>query len=323
MAERAPGRIARWLLPALIALPFVAAVVVDVVRVARRPPAVDRPLLEISSLRFDPAEPVFDLRGDAPGSGQGVAGPGFDLGSGWGQVTPEGRWTAAAAATLRLDLGHGGQRVLLVDGRADRGERVPVLLSVAVNGVDCGRARLERHRAVCRFALPEGVGRPGANEVDLELIDAGTGRAAEGRTALIRRLGLAAESAIAFDAIELQPALLVDREQGSVLIRRAGRFVASFSTPRSGSALSGRLRFREPDEAAWCRVVITRRYAGPERFDIVSERTLHASRSRTAKIRQELTDRQEPVALIVEVSPAAAAGGVLLDELNVEVSPKR
>jgi len=323
MSEARPWRVPRWVLPAVIALPFAAAVVIDVVRVLTAEPARARDLLEISALRFDPADPVFDLRRDPPGGDEPWSGPGFTLESGWGQAADEGRWTAAAVAVLRLEAGDGGQRVLLVDARADRGERVPVLLAAAVNGADCGRARLERHLVACRFELPEGVVRPGSNRVELEVIDPRTDRAARDRTALIRRVALAGTGAASFDQLVAQPPPVIDRTRGTVLIRRSGRLTAPFSTLVSGSVLSGRVTFRAPAGDAWCRVTVARRYSGPDRFDVVSERTLRAERSPTARIRQELRDRQEPVALIVDVSPAAAAGGVVLEELKVEVGPKR
>jgi hypothetical protein len=323
MAGTAPGRVARWLLPALIALPFAAAVAVDVVRVVRRPPAVDRPLLELSVLRFEPADPVFDLRPPHRGAGETWERPEHSLASGWGQVAAEGRWTAGASASLEVDLSQGGQRVLLVEARADRRARDPVLLATSLNGVDCGRSELGRRLGVCRFTLPADAARPGANQLELELVDARTGEEARGRTALIRRVALAGDGPASFDELVTPPPLTIDRERGTVLIQRAGRFVAPFSTPRSGSVLSGRLRFRNPGDEAWCRVIVARCYAAPDRFDVVSERTLRSARSHTVKIRQELRDREEPVALIVDVSPAAAAGGVLLEELTVGVGPKR
>lgn len=323
MAGTAPGRVARWLLPALIALPFAAAVVVDVVRVVRRPPAVDRPLLELSVLRFEPADPVFDLRARAAGAGEKWERPEHSLASGWGQAAAEGTWTAGASAALEVDLSQGGQRVLLVEARADRRARDPLLLAASMNGVDCGRSELGRRLGVCRFSLPEGAARPGPSQLVLRLVDARTGEEARGRTALIRRVALAGDGLAVFDELVTQPPLAIDYVRGTILIQRAGRLVASFSTPRSGSVLSGRLRFRSPGDEAWCRVVVARRYAAPDRFDVVSERTLHAARSHTVKIRQQLRDREEPAALIVDVSPAAAAGGVVLEELKVEVSPKR
>jgi hypothetical protein len=323
MGEARIGRVPRWLLPAVIALPFAAAVVIDAVRVLTAEPARARNLLEVSALRFDPADPVFDLRRDPPGGDEPWSGPGFTLESGWGQAVDEGRWTAAAAAVLRLEAGRGGQRVLLVDGRADRGERVPILLAAAVNGADCGRARLERQLAACRFELPEGVVRSGSNRVELEVVDQRTGREARGRTALIRRLALAGVGTASFDDLVAQPPLVVDRERGSILVRRAGRVTAPFSTQVSGSVLTGRVTFRAPAGDASCRVTVARRYSGPDRYDVVSERTLRPERSPTARFRQELRDRQEPVALIVDVNPAAAAGGVVLDQLRVEVGSKR
>ena len=323
MTGAAPGRVSRWLLPALIALPFAVAVVVDAVRVIRRPPAVDRALLELSALRFDPADPVFDMRPRPAGVDEPWERPGFSLSSGWGQVAGEGRWTAGVPVALRFDLGSGGQRVLLVEARADRRARDPVLLAASMNGVDCGRSELGRRMRVCRYALPEGAATPGPNQLELRLVDARTGEDARDRTALMRRFAVAGDGPASFDELVTPPPLTIDRERGTVLIQRAGRFVAPFSTPRSGSVLSGRLRFRNPGDEAWCRVIVARRYAAPDRFDVVSERTLRSARSHTVKIRQELRDREEPVALIVDVSPAAAAGGVLLEELTVGVGPRR
>ncbi|HOC43442.1 MAG TPA: hypothetical protein PKJ99_10565 [Thermoanaerobaculales bacterium] len=323
MAETASGRASRWLLPTVVALPFVAAVVIDTVRAVTAPPAVDRDLLEATTLRFDPADPTFDLRLGPAGAEAPWAQPEHALGSGWGEAAPEGRWTAAAVATVRIDLGVGGQRLLLVDCRADRRERGPVLLAASVNGVGCGRAELGRRLAARRFAIAEGLLRPGPNRLELRLVDPRTGLDARGRTALVRRLAVAGDRAATFAGLAAQPAPAIDRERGTILIRRAGRLVAPFETPVSGSVLSGRVRFRDPIGDAWCRVTVARRYAGPDRFDVVSARTLHAARSRTARIRQELRDRNEPGALIVEVNPAAAAGGVVVEQLRVEVDPKR
>ena len=323
MNEARTRRAPRWLLPAVIALPFAAAVVIDVARLLTAEPARDRDLLEISALRFDPAEPVFDLRRGPAGGDEPWAGPGFAVDSGWGPAAADGRWTAAAEAAFRLDAGIGGQRVLLVDGRADRGERVPLQLAATVNGIGCGRVRLERHLATCRFDLPAGAVRPGANVVGLEVVDVRTGRAAPGRTALVRRLALAAEGTASFAGLLGPPPLVIDRAQGTILVRRAGRLAAPFSAPVSGSVLSGRVTFSAPVADAWCRVTVARRYSGPERFDVVSERVLRPGRSPSARFRQELRDREEPVALIVDVNPAAAAGGVVLDRLRVEVDPKR
>jgi len=323
MVATPPRRVSRWLLPTVIALPFVAAVVIDVVRALTAAPVIDRDLLEVTSLRFDPADPTFDLRLGPAGVDEQWTQPEFALVSGWGQAAADGRWTASAAAVVRLELGAGGQRVLLVDCRADRRERGPVLLAAAVNGIDCGRAALGRRLGTCRFALAEGVVRPGSNRLELRLADPRTGQGARGRTALIRRLALAGEEQATFDELVAQPALAIDREQGTVLIRGAGRLVAPFSTPVSGSALSGRVRFRAPASDAWCRVTVARRYAGPDRFDVVSVRTIHAAQSSTARIRQELRDREEPGALIVEVNRAAAEGGVVLQDLRIDVDPNR
>ena len=169
-------------------------------RVIRRPPAVDRSLLELSALRFEPVDPVFDLRlarrrRRAVGAAGALTGVGMGAGRGRGQVDrrrlggPRCRPVAGGAA-----------------GAARGGARRPAgAESGSARGVD-ERRRLWAVGArsparVCRFALAEGVARPRANQLELKLVDAWTGEDARGRTALIRRLAFASDGPAAFDEL--------------------------------------------------------------------------------------------------------------------------
>lgn len=316
-------RLPRWVLPALIALPFVAAAVFDLARRVVAEPAPDLDLIQSSDLRFEPLDPVFDLRAPNPSGATAWTEPSILTTSGWAAVTPAGSRMAGNTATLEVEVGAGSHRVLFVEARGDR-RAVPVIaLSVRANGIDCGRAALAPGFEALRFTLPAGAVEPGRNVLELRILDSTDGRSAEGRAVVVRRIALSAEHEAAFAGLVATSALVVNRERGLVLVHRPGRLVAPFTTRTSGSLLRCRVRFRDPTAQSQCRVIVARRYAGPDRYDVVSDRTVIPSRKRGARIRQELRDRGERGALIVEVNREAAEGGLLLTELRVESRPKR
>jgi len=304
----------------LIAFPFVVALAFDVVRMVTAVPAPDLEVLEVGELRFEPEDPVFDLRVRAASDPRGWSEPDFALGPGWGETGPEGSWTARAPATLELSLAGSRQRVLFVEARVDRRREGTPALAVAVNGVDCGQATLSRRIEPLRFLLPDGAMEGGLDTVELRVVDP-AGRPADDRTVLVRRVVVAGTTSVSFDELVAGPPLSIDRDRGTVSIRRPGRLVASFTTNSSGSELSCRIRFVKPRSRARVRVVVARRFEGPDRFDVISAKPLTASRPRTARIRQELTDRGESCALLVEVDRAAAEGGVVLSDLRVVAKP--
>jgi hypothetical protein len=163
--------------------------------------------------------------------------------------------------------------------------------------------------------------RDGPDTVELRVVTGPDGKPAAGRAVLVRRIAVAGTQSAGFDELVAERPVAVDRDRGMVAIRRPGRLVASFTTNSSGRVLSCRIRFVRPQSPAGVRVVVGRRYEGPERFDVISARTLVASRPRTARIRQELQDRGESCALLVDVDRAAAEGGVVLSDLRVLAKP--
>jgi hypothetical protein len=312
----------RWVLPAVLAFPFAVAIAVDVVRMVVADRAAGLDLLAVSELRFEPAEPVFDLRRIDGGKAAAWSEPGFVLASGWGEVGAAGAWTAGSVAELELEVAGQDHRALLVEARADRSHGGPLALSVRVNGAECGRETLPRRFEALRFALPDGALRAGFNTVEMGLFDRAGRGPLEGRTALVRRVVVAGADATSFEELVTGRSLAIDRGRGTVLIRRAGRLVVPFTTTASGSVVGLRAVFREPGPQALCRVVFVRRFEGPDRFDVISRRTLTATRRPAARVRQDLRDRGEPCAVLIEVNRDAAAGGVAVSELLVETRPR-
>lgn len=312
----------RWVLPTLLAFPFVVAIAVDVVRMVVVNPTAELDLLQQSELRFEPAEPVFDLRQHPDGNAADWSEPRFVFGSGWGEVGPAGAWFGGSAAELELEVTGRDHRALLVEARGDRRSGGPLALSVRVNGSDCGRATLGRRFASLRFALPDDALRERSNTVELGLIDPAGGGPVDGRTALVRRVGVAGADAATFVELVEGKSLAIDRGRGTVLIRRAGRLVVPFTTTVSGSVVGLRALFRNPGPQALCRVEFVRRFEGPDRFDVISRRTLTATRRPATRVRQDLRDRGEPCAVLIEVNRDAAAGGVVVSELRVETGPR-
>lgn len=315
MSEDPRRRGGRWILPALIALPFVAALAYDLARAVTAPPT-DVDLLAAGPLRFEPFEPVFEL--DEAAGATAWSEPGRRLLSGWGETGEQGTWTAGAVASLEIELGIADERVLFVEGRADRRRREPAELAVAVNEVECGTARLTRRFEPLRFELPQDVLRRGPNRVTLRVVRRSGGAPAEDRTMLVRRLALADSDRGSIDELGPGPALVVTPERGSVSIRRAGRLIVPFETTSSGSVVSLKLRLAGGRPSGRCRVVVARRFVDPTQLDIINERELDGERGRRMRVRQRIESRGESGAVLVEVDRAAAAGGAVLSELRLE-----
>ena len=306
----------RWILPVLIALPFVVAVTYDLVRALRTAPPADLSLLASSELRFEPAEPVFEL-GEARRHAAWSEPP-PRLSSGWGETVEKGSWTAGHVATVEIELADAGGGALFVEARADRRRRQPVALVLAVNGLDCGTVRLRRRFEPLRFELPAGTLRRGPNLISLRIVRRPGGEPAEGRTLLVRRLVVTGADRRNIGELLSEPPLVVDHERETVAIRQAGRLILPFETPSSASVVSLKLRLSGPRPSGRCRVVVARRFVSPEQYDIVGERELDGTLSRRVRLRQRIESRGESSAVIVEVDPAAAAAGVVLSELRVE-----
>jgi hypothetical protein len=107
------------------------------------------------------------------------------------------------------------------------------------------------------------------------------------------------------------------------VVRVEGRLIVPFEVPASGTSLELRYRFKKPDPDARVRMVVARRYAGPDRYDVARGVTVNASKRPTGRLRQVLRDRGESSALLVMVNAAAARGGFVIVEPRIVVRPGR
>jgi hypothetical protein len=306
----------RWILPALLALPFLAVAVIDVSRWASFRSLDDVDLLKEhgDSVSFLSSERVVDMR-TGPGRDQIPMTKELNLDSGWGESTTKGTWTANHRATMTWDLDVAGQSVLWIECRVDRRKGPPPRLMTFVNGAPCGGAVLSEKTVSHRVNLAVGQVTSGLNEIELRLVSAPPDVPATGRTLLVRRLALTDETAAAIpDPSSRQPVII---KPDSVLIQSPGRFVLPFRLSVGGSELGFRYRFRDPKPGREATVTVGRRYAGPDRFRVIREKTLTDKSKRAGRFRQILDDRFEPNVLIVDVNAVAAEGGFELRELTL------
>ncbi len=130
-------------LPLLIAAVFVAVGLVDLVQTLREveppPPVVLRP----GSVRFEPWEPVIDLRGGARETGVALLPVPVLIGPLWSPADPSGVWLLGDGGEIGLELSRGGHRAIILEGRPAAGKRPVRSIGISVNGTDCGTAELQ------------------------------------------------------------------------------------------------------------------------------------------------------------------------------------
>jgi hypothetical protein len=314
----------RWLLPTLVALPLAVVAATDVYRLLAPRSFEDTSLLESGSpLTFDRSAMVVDLRADPPRVRGDETRVGVELGSGWGALDPQGRWSDGDRFEVAWTVPVGGQRVLFIEGRIDRNQAAGSRLAVAVNGQDAGGIELNRAMSRRSLSLSCALLFAGVNRLQFRLVDPLTGDADTSRTALIRRLAVAHDGSGGFPTAPDRTPVRRSTDGRSVIVRVEGRLALPFEVPTSGSELRFRYLFRDPDPGASCRVIVGRRYSGPDRFDVVRERLLTADSRAAGGFRQVLRDRGESSALVFHVNAAAARGGFIVENPRIEVRPDR
>ncbi len=311
-----------WIAPALLALPFVVALGYDVYRAGSKHEIGSVDLLAGGGerLEFVSADLVLDLRARPPSTRRGDdVAP--DLDSNWGEATPQGRWTVGNRAALSWPSAGNLQRAMFLEARVSRTSGPPPRLLVAINGRSCGVVKVTEKMGVHLVELAAGQILVGRNSLDLELVDRDSTAGSPDRKLLLRRIGFTADSTGGFPTPFQRKPLTVDPDSGSVVVRRAGRITVPFEVLAGGSSLSLRYRFRDPEPGAQARVVVGRRYEGPDRFDIVREWTLRPGARVGGRLRQTLRDRGERGVVFVDVNSAAADRGFVLREVVVDPVP--
>ncbi len=312
----------KWVLPALLVLPFVVTGLIDVYRTAAIRPPDDVALLGSNApYEFEATALVADLRSDPQLEDGEVKGARVELGPGWGEISPQGRWTGGHRFEVGMSLGAGGQTALYLEGRVDRNHDRGSRLVVWIGGHEAGTIDLSRSMSQRLLVVPEGLIRAGDNRLEFLLVDPSGGAGDLGRTALIRRLAVAADNSGGFPAPQPEVAVRSDPDRGALVVLAEGRLTLPFEVPVSGSELEFRYTFRDPEPGARCRVVVGRRYSGPGRFDVVREEILDAGDRGSGGFRQVLQDRGEPSALVIHVNAAAAHGGFALRNPRIVARP--
>ncbi len=309
-----------WIVPALLALPFVVPVIYDLYRAvsAGDDQGVDLVAVSGNGMIFVSSDLVLDLRARPPGRGAGQwVAPSLD--AGWGEATPQGRWTAGDRAELSWTSATDRQRVLFLEARVSRTSGPVPRLLVDVNGRSCGVVKVTEKMAIHPVELGAGEVRIGGNSLELKLVDQASTLRESDRTLLLRRIGFAADATGGFPAPSNRSPVVVDQDARSIVVRRPGRLVVPFEVSTGGSSMSLRYRFRNPEPGSEARVVVGRRYLSPDRYDAMGEWTLRPDQKVTGRLRQTLRDRGETGALLVDVNPAAAANGFVLRDLMLGV----
>ncbi len=314
----------RWILPALLALPFVVVAVIDVYRTAARRSLEDVVLLSADPpFEFEPTGLVADFRSQPPGSTGKVGEVQVDFGSGWGDTVSHGRWTAGPRFDLGMALPAGGQTALYIEGRVDRNQDHGSRLMLTIDGREAGGVDLGRKIELRLLSVPAGLLHGGDNRLEFRLGNPSKDHSDVGRTALIKRLAVAADDSGGFPAQPPHRPARLTADGRSVVVTGEGRLTLPFEVPVSGSVLNFRFKFRSPEPGARCRVVVARRYSNPERFDVVREKTIAAGGRGAGRFRQVLRDRGESSALFVFVNAAAARGGFVLRDPTIIIRPNK
>ena len=311
-----------WIVPALLALPFAVAVSYDLYRAGSASDVEAMDLLAggAEGLIFVSSDLVLNLRAKPPNPEPGHrVTPNFD--AGWGEATPQGRWTVGNRAVLSWTSATDRQRALFLEARVSRTTEPAPRLLVAVNGRSCGVVKVTEKMDVYLVEFEAGQIRVGDNTLELKLLSQASPAGVAGRNVLLRRIGFAADTTGGFPTPSKRPPLLVNPDARSIVVCRPGRLILPFKVSAGGSSLSLRYRFRDPEPNSEARVVVGRRYVSPDRFDAMREWTLRPDQKVAGRLRQTLRDRGETGVLFVDVNSAAADGGFVLRDPLLEVVP--
>jgi hypothetical protein len=239
----------RRVLPALLAVPFVAVLLVDLAAaiIAARVGEID--LLEGDGIRFEPAWGVVDLRAaDGPPAAIPSGIP-TRFGRGWGERVGAGRWTAGERAVLATRVGDVGGGEVVLRARpapqlAASGE-VPVV--VRIGGVDLGERTLGGAFRVMRWRLPAGVARPG--EVTIEIVVRAPNAAGAARSLLVSGVAVVGVRGVSWRQLVRPAAALQDG--GAMVLRQPGTAVVAIPHSSRHHDLRVEHRFVRDDPSRW------------------------------------------------------------------------
>jgi hypothetical protein len=306
-------RMRRWLLLLVIVTIFIVVAAVDGFHLIRSLSMEQLDLLDGEGLLFEARDVVLDFGDRRRGSAPVAIRAWHTLAAGWGPEGADGVWTAGSRSVLRLGVPAAGHRTLFVECKPNRDRGRPPGLGVVVNESRCGSIGLTRGMRVYRVGLPEGLVQTGINTVELTVVgDSREKQAGRPRTVLIRRLVLAENEQADFDQIVERPPVSLNRETGTLVIRRAGVLELPFEAPVTGGLVSFRYRFRKPQGDARCDLALGRKVGVRGGVEVFARRELVADLRRGGRFRVALGDHAGPTVLRLDVNRSAAAGELVL-----------
>ncbi len=306
-------------LPLLIASVFVAVAVVDLVQTLREeeppPPVVLRP----GAIRFEPWEPVIDLRGGSRKTGFELLPVPVPIGPLWSTVGPSGVWLLGDGGEIGLDLLRGGQRVMIFEGRPAAGKRPVRSVGVSVNGVDCGASDLRRGWQRWRMRVPEGALRAGANQIVFRVPDREPVRTPR-RALQLRRIELRLEEGSDGGRPSPDP-VRVDFERQRLVLDAPGVFEARFTVDDRVDAF--RMRYRFPSPGGSGEMTVSRPQGGGIGRDAPARSALVSSAEGVERIRVPMHGRRGEFVFRLQVEPWAGQSRFEIRELELVTERNR
>ena len=301
-------------LPLALLFVFAAVAVVDFVHTLREEPAPWPDVLADRTLRFEPWEPVLDLRARAgPDCVELLPAVAFDAAH-WSAPLQGGRWVMGDGAGFELGLARGGHRTMVVECRGPSGGDPAVRVEVEVNGARRGAFEVgsEWRRHLVR--LPGDAVRAGRNQIWLRLPDRlSAGRSQRG--VLVRRLGLFFDAETAADAVQRRSPVAVDLEAERVSIRESGKLSVDFAVDERIDAL--KLSYHFSADLGRAELTVARPEGGGPGRDAVMRRPLSASEGREGGVRFPLHGRRGEFRIAAEVELGPQPGSFDLSSVRL------
>jgi len=283
-------------LPLFVIFVFAAVAVVDLVRTLRReqpPPPV---VLTPGAVRFEPWEPVMDLRRGDREPGVTILPTPVFVGELWSEADDSGRWLLGNGAELVVDLTRGGQRLLVFEGRPAGGKRPVRRVGISANGIDCGETSLSAGWQRWSVALPAGALHPGRNEILFRIPDREEVRRPR-RALQLRQIEFRTDRNRDPGEASADP-LSVDFGAQRAVMRTPGVFEARFTVDDRIDAL--RLRYRLHGSTGAGEMVVARPQGGGVGRDAEVRRVLTPSANGPGRIRVPLHGRRGDFVLRLE-----------------------
>ena len=172
-------------LPLFFGFLFATVAIIDLVGTLTEKPQPVSQFLEPGAVGFQPFEPGFKFA-SVPADSDHVRLPTARLlGNLWSNPDRRGVWAMGSGAELELDLVSGGQRLLVLEGKAVGAKSGELRLRISINGTNCGSVACVSGQHLYRFEVPESVLTPGSNRIVFEFT--GREREAPPRRTLRRR----------------------------------------------------------------------------------------------------------------------------------------